>query len=96
MKTQAIEKVMLSHHLPWALAEQVVDDGGNVDQSKLQAILMGVSWGKTPVASGDPRLVQALSNSYWEAESRKDAVAMISLKNAIGKIGGQLLPRKEK
>ena len=31
---------------------------------------------------------------YWEAEARRDGRAMISLKNAIAKIGGQLMPRK--
>ena len=94
MREQSIEKVMTAHHLPWNIAEQVVDDAGAIDEGKLQAILMGVGWGKSPASSADPKLTQALSNSYWEAEARRDAVAMVSLKNAIAKIGGQLMPKK--
>ena len=94
MREQSIQKIMTAHHLPWNIAEQVVDDSGNVDQEKLQAVLLGVSWGKSPASSADPKLTQALSDAYWEAEARRDAVAMVSLKNAIAKIGGQLMPKK--
>jgi hypothetical protein len=94
MREHAIEKVMAAHNLPWNIADQLVDDIGNVDQEKLQTVLLGVEWGKAPASSADPKLMQALSNSYWAAEARRDGHAMISLKNAIVKIGGTLLPKK--
>ena len=94
MREPVIEKVMTAHNLPWSIADQLVDDSGIIDEGKLQAVLLGVSWGKAPASSADPKLMQALSNSYWEAEGRRDAVAMVSLKNAIAKIGGQLMPKK--
>ena len=59
MREQSIEKVMTTHSLPWNIAEQVVDAVGTIDQEKLQAVLLGVSWGKSPASSADPKLTQA-------------------------------------
>jgi hypothetical protein len=95
MKEQAIEKIMTTHSLPWAIAEQLVDDSGNVDAGKLEIALAGISWGKTPASSADPRLIQALSDAYFEAQDRRDGTAMISLQNRIYKMGGQLMARKK-
>jgi hypothetical protein len=95
MKTQTIEKIMTAHSLPFDIAERLVDDSGNVDPGKLEIALAGISWGKNPAASADPRLIQALSDAYYEAVGRKDFTAQISLKNRIFKMGGQLMARKK-
>ena len=96
MKDAAIERLMMSHSISWGLAAECVDESGNVDHSKLQAILMGVQWGKSPGAAvaGDPRIIRSLSNAYHDALARGDGVACVALKNNIHRLGGIVMPRK--
>ena len=94
MREKVVQKVMAEHKLPWHIAEAVVDGAGAVDEAKLQAVKLGIEWGKAPAASGDPGLVRALSDKYWEAAASRNVHAMLALKNSIHKIGGVLMPKK--
>lgn len=94
MKEEAISRLMANHTLPRHIAQQLVGEDGTVDNDKLQTLLLGVTWGKSPASKADPGLVSALSKSYYEYLDKKDVSACIRLKDAISKIGGQLEPRK--
>jgi hypothetical protein len=88
-----INQLMVSRQLPRNIAEAVVDDDG-IDDGKLQIALAGAAWGRNPVSTAAPGLVQALVDAYWQAEARRDVAAMLNLKDRIHKLGGQLGPRK--
>jgi hypothetical protein len=91
---QVISCIMSDHQLPQHIAQILVSEDGTVDNRKLEAVLMGVAWGKAPASTAAPGLVGALSKAYWENHDRRDAAACNRLKAAIEKIGGQLEPRK--
>jgi hypothetical protein len=93
-KEQRIAELQRQHDLPTGILDQCVSDDGTIDEGKLQIAVAAAAWGRTPAASGDPGLVQALSDSYWQAMDKKDVVAMMSLKDALAKIGATLLPKK--
>jgi hypothetical protein len=86
-RKQTINQVMSTHSLPQALAERVVDENGFISEEKLEIAKSGVSWGRNPASSADPRLIQALIDALKEAQARRDMAAVMNLRSRLNKMG---------
>jgi hypothetical protein len=95
LKETRIAELQKQHDLPTGILAQCVDETGTVDTARLGIALQTREFTKSGMSAVNEGLITALSDKYYEAEARRDPVSMISLKNAIAKIGGQLMARKK-
>ena len=94
LKEQMIAELQRQHDLPTGILDQCVDEGGTVDTARLGIALQTREFTKSGMTVANEGLIEALSNAYYEAEGRRDAAAMVSLKDRIYKLGGRLSARK--
>ena len=94
-KEQRIAELQMQHDLPAGILAQCVDETGTVDTARLGIALQTRAFTQSGMDVANEGLIAALSDAYWEAQDRKDAVAMINLKSRIFKLGGRLSARKK-
>jgi len=95
LKQTKIAALVAEHGLPGEILAQIVDDNGLVDSARLGIALQTRAFTQSGMNAVNEGLIEALCDAYWEAQDRRDAVAMISLKGRIYKLGGQLGPRRK-
>jgi len=95
LKERRINQLVTEHNLPSDIVSRCVNEDGIVDNGKLGIALQTRAYAESGKTAANEGLIAALSDAYWEATDRKDAVAMISLKSGIFKLGGTLMDRKK-
>ena len=95
LKEQRINELQRQHDLPTGILGQCVDFNGTVDTARLGIALQTRAFTQSGMDVANEGLIVALSDAYYEAQDRKDAVAMVSLKSRIFKLGGTLMDRKK-
>ena len=86
-RDQIINGVMMANNISRQLAEHVVMGDGSVDRARLNDILAGVSFGRSPLANADPGIVDALITVLKEARERNDMPAVIRLRGRLTQLG---------